>query len=125
MIPLSDDNPTLRIPVVTIALLILIGAVWVFVQSAGFDPEMLAASVCNLGLVAGEITRTATVGAAVPIGEGMTCVVDSDPINYLNQETEHLLQHLVQRRRSSAVRWNLGWCAVKPLTLLWRVVPPS
>ena len=91
MFPLSDDNPTLRIPVVTIALLVLIGAVWIFVQGAGFDPGMLAASVCKLGLIPGEITRTAAVGTTVQIGDGMTCVVDSDPINYLTPLTSMFL----------------------------------
>lgn len=91
MFPLSDDNPTLRIPVVTIALLVLIGAVWIFVQGAGFDPAMLAASVCKLGLIPGEITRTAAVGTTVQIGDAMTCVVDSDPINYLTPLTSMFL----------------------------------
>ena len=58
MIPISDDNPTMRFPLVTIALLVAMGAVWVLVQGAGLSPTLLAASVCNLGLVAGEITCT-------------------------------------------------------------------
>ena len=91
MIPLSDDNPALRIPVVTIALLVAIGAVWIFVQGAGFDDAVLAASVCNLGLVAGEITRFAAIGTAVPIGEGMTCVVDAEPINFVTPITSMFL----------------------------------
>ena len=65
MIPLSDDNPTRRTPLVTILLLGLIAAAWVFAQGAGLDPSGLAASVCNLGLVAGELTALAPVGTAV------------------------------------------------------------
>ena len=91
MIPLSDDNPTLNTPVVTIALLVVIGLVWIFVQGAGLDPAALAASVCNLGLVAGEITRLAAVGTSVPIGDGMACAVDSDPINFLTPLTSMFL----------------------------------
>ena len=45
MIPISDDNPTLRFPVVTVLLLIALGLAWVLVQGAGFDPVRLAATV--------------------------------------------------------------------------------
>ena len=57
--------------------------VWIFVQGAGFDQQALAASVCNLGMVPGEITHLAPLGEAVPLGRGMSCVVDNDPINSL------------------------------------------
>lgn len=91
MFPLSVDNPIRRAPVVTIGLLVLIGAAWVFVQAAGLDQQVLAASVCNLGLVAGEITHRAPVGTAVPIGDGMACVVDAERINYLTPLTSMFL----------------------------------
>jgi membrane associated rhomboid family serine protease len=91
MIPLSDDNPTLRLPIVTIALLAIIGAVWVLLQGADFDPRLLAASVCNFGLVAGEITRLAPVGTSVPLGEGMACIVDADPVNVITPLTSMFL----------------------------------
>ena len=83
MIPISDDNPTLRTPVVTIALLVALGAVWVFAQGAGFDPQVLAASVCNWGMVPGELTGRARIGSGVPLGQGMACLVDADPRNIL------------------------------------------
>src|SRR5204862_7712467 len=54
---------------------------WIFVQGAGFDQQALAASVCNLGMVPGELTHMAPIGEAVPLGRGMSCVVDNDPIN--------------------------------------------
>jgi membrane associated rhomboid family serine protease len=91
LIPLSDDNPTLRRPLVTAALLLLIGATWLLVQGAGFNPQTLAASVCNFGLVAGEITRAAAVGTALPMGEGMVCIVDAEQINYLTPVTSMFL----------------------------------
>src|SRR5438045_2515570 len=56
---------------------------WIFVQGAGFDQQALAASVCNLGMVPGELTHMAPIGRAVPLGRGMSCVVDNDPINIL------------------------------------------
>jgi membrane associated rhomboid family serine protease len=65
--------------------------VWVLFQGAGFDERRLAASVCNLGLVAGELTRQARVGTGVPIGPGLACLVDADPINYLTPLTSMFL----------------------------------
>jgi membrane associated rhomboid family serine protease len=58
-------------------------ASWVWIQSAGFDPIRLATTVCDLGMVPGEITHRAPLGLAVPLGPGMACVVDNNPINYL------------------------------------------
>jgi membrane associated rhomboid family serine protease len=91
MIPLSDDNPTLRTPVVTYLLLGAIGATWVLVQGAGLDPLKLVASVCNLGMVPGELTGLAPVGQAVPLGDGLACVVDRDPINVYTPLTSMFL----------------------------------
>jgi membrane associated rhomboid family serine protease len=91
MIPIGDENPTLRRPVVTYLLLAALLVVWLFVQGAGFDPRALAATVCNLGLVPGEITGAAPVGRAVPIGEGLACVVDREPINLLTPLTSMFL----------------------------------
>jgi membrane associated rhomboid family serine protease len=91
MFPISDDNPTLRFPLVTVAILIALGVVWVVVQGAGFDERVLAASVCNLGLVPGELTHQAPLGSAVNIAEGMLCVVDDEPINTLTPLTSMFL----------------------------------
>jgi membrane associated rhomboid family serine protease len=91
IIPINDENPTLRTPVVTVALLLALGLVWVFVQGAGFDERAIAISVCNLGLVPGEITGRAALGAWVPLGEGMRCVVDAEPINIYTPLTSMFL----------------------------------
>jgi membrane associated rhomboid family serine protease len=91
MIPLSDDNPTLRTPLMTYFLLATIVAVWVVVQGAGLDEMTLAASVCNFGLVPGEITRLAELGSGFPIGPGVACVVDNEPINILTPITSMFL----------------------------------
>jgi membrane associated rhomboid family serine protease len=87
MFPLSDDNPTLRSPVVTYAILGLMAAAWVLVQGAGLAELPLATSVCNLGLVPGELTRLAPVGQAVPLGDGLACVVDREAVNWLTPLT--------------------------------------
>lgn len=83
MIPLSDENPTLRRPVMTWALLGAMFAVWVFVERAGLDPVRLASSICDYGMVPGELTHRAPLGAAVPIGAGLYCAIDNSPINIL------------------------------------------
>jgi membrane associated rhomboid family serine protease len=81
MIPLGDDIRPARTPVMTYLLLAVTWAVWLVVQRAGMDPQALARSVCDWGLVPGEITHRAVIGYAVPIGQGMACVVDNDRIN--------------------------------------------
>jgi membrane associated rhomboid family serine protease len=91
MIPISDDNPTLRTPIITYVLLGLIGAVWLFVQGAGFDTLALAASVCDYGLVPGELTGLAPEGLRLPMGAGVACVVDREPINLLTPVTSMFL----------------------------------
>ena len=91
MIPLADENPTLRTPVMTYVLLALLLATGVFGQGAGFDITRLAASVCDYGLVPGEITKLAALGTAVPIGPNMACVVDDLPINALTPVTSMFL----------------------------------
>jgi len=81
LIPLGDDNPTVRVPVATIFLIVAMFAVWVLVQGAGLDGRLLAASVCNLGMVPGELTRMAPMGSGVPLGQNLECVIDSQRIN--------------------------------------------
>jgi membrane associated rhomboid family serine protease len=81
MIPLSDENPTLHTPVMTWALLGAMFAVWLTAQGAGLNELQLAKSICNYGMVPGELTHRAALGAGVPIARGVSCIVDNDPIN--------------------------------------------
>jgi membrane associated rhomboid family serine protease len=91
VIPIGDENPTLRTPVVTIALLVTLGAVWVLVQGAGFNTLALAASICSWGLVPAEIMGTAPAGAAVSLGEGLICRLDAGPTRLLTPLTSMFL----------------------------------
>lgn len=91
MIPLRDDNPTLRTPVVTYVTAALILASWLFVQGGGFDPLRLVTTVCNLGMVPGEITKLARLGDGVAIARGVACVVDDQRINTLTPITSMFL----------------------------------
>ncbi|MBX3132484.1 MAG: rhomboid family intramembrane serine protease [Gemmatimonadaceae bacterium] len=91
MIPLSDDNPTVRVPVMTILLLTAIGSAWVIIQGAGFRLETLAMSVCNLGMVPAELTGAAPLGTSVPLTRTLLCVVDAEPVNWLSPLTSMFL----------------------------------
>ena len=96
MFPISDDNPTLRTPVVTYALLITLLVVFVFVQGGGGyvgpdGPYRLIQSVCNYGLVPAELLHTKPVGYAVPMAPGVQCLVDNDAINTFTPLTSMFL----------------------------------
>jgi membrane associated rhomboid family serine protease len=80
MIPIRDDNPTLRTPVVTIAIIALNVAAWLLLQGAGTE-EMLAKSVCAFGIIPGELTGLAA-GKTLELGHGLRCVVDEHPAWY-------------------------------------------
>jgi membrane associated rhomboid family serine protease len=91
MIPIGDELPTVRTPVMTYLMLGLIFAAWLFAQGAGGDPVKLATTVCNYGMVPGELTHRAPLGFAVPLGMGMACVVDNLPVNVVTPLTSMFL----------------------------------
>jgi membrane associated rhomboid family serine protease len=74
--PYRDENETVRTPVVTFALIAINVLVWLLVQGAG-SAYPLAASVCNLGLIPGELLQTVPVGASFPLGDGLRCLTDA------------------------------------------------
>lgn len=67
----------------TYAILATLVGTWVFVQGAGFNQQQLAISICNLGMVPGEITHQARLGTGVPLGDGLACVIDDQQVNIL------------------------------------------
>jgi rhomboid family protein len=77
MIPLRDENPTLRLPIVTIGLIAACVLAWLFLQGAGTAPR-LHASVCELGAIAGELTGRAHP-QTIEMGPGIACVVGTGP----------------------------------------------
>lgn len=91
MFPISDDNPTLHTPWMTYVILALIFAAWFLYQGAGLSDRQLAVSVCNLGLVPAELMHTRPVGFPLPMGEGLVCVVDDEPVNWLTPVTSMFL----------------------------------
>lgn len=91
MIPISDENPTLQTPIMTWLILGAMFMVWLVVQGGGMNPEALATSVCNLGMVPGELTRMAPIGEWVPLTSNLACQVDRDPINIITPITSMFL----------------------------------
>jgi len=89
MFPIRDDNPQLLTPYGTYAIIVLNALVWVFVQGLG-DPSTVAASVCTLGLIPGELLQLVSPGTRVAVGPGMACVLGSDP-NWLTPFTSMFL----------------------------------
>jgi len=75
--PYKDENPTELTPVLTLGIIVLNVLAWLFVQGAG-AAEPLARSVCQLGLIPGEVLHTVPPGTAVPLGEGLRCVLTAE-----------------------------------------------
>ena len=78
MFPYKDDNPTELTPIVTVGIIAANVLVWLFLQGMG-SSEALVRSVCDLGLVPGELLRTAKPGSGVELAPGLFCTVDAQP----------------------------------------------
>jgi membrane associated rhomboid family serine protease len=74
MFPYRDDNPTILTPYVTVALIAANIAVWVVFQGMGSDPR-LAQTVCELGLIPGDLMHRLPEGYSFAVGSGATCEV--------------------------------------------------
>jgi len=75
MIPYHDENETQRWAVVTATIIGINVFTWVVIQGAGADFP-LAKSVCELGLIPGELTASLPVGTRFPIGRDIVCLTD-------------------------------------------------
>jgi membrane associated rhomboid family serine protease len=89
MFPYHDENETERTPIITFVLIGLCVLAWVLVQGAGSE-KAVAESVCNYGLIAGELTGGAVPGQSFPMSETTVCVVDQGP-EYLSIFTSMFL----------------------------------
>ncbi len=78
MFPYKDENPTERPAVITVAIILANVLAFILVQGAGAQGP-LARSVCDLGLIPGEILQTAKPGSGVALAPGMICMVDAVP----------------------------------------------
>ena len=77
MIPIRDENPTLRPPIATWVLIGMNVVVWFFVQGFGM-PQPLAESLCLYGLIPGDLLGTAEPGTRFNIGAGLVCQITGD-----------------------------------------------
>ena len=75
MFPYRDENETIRTSYATYVVIALNIGAWLLVQGGG-QHLPLARSVCNLGLIPGELTGSLRPGTAFPMGEGLVCLTD-------------------------------------------------
>jgi membrane associated rhomboid family serine protease len=75
MFPIRDDNPHFLTPYTTYGIIALNVMAWIFLQGLGTEP-MLSASVCQLGLIPGELLHTVPAGTHFQVGPGSVCVLD-------------------------------------------------
>jgi membrane associated rhomboid family serine protease len=84
MFPYRDENETQRTAIVTILIIALNVLAWLGIQGAG-TTYALAKSICELGLIPGELTLSLPVGTKFPMGEGLVCTTDP------GMQAEHLV----------------------------------
>ncbi len=77
MIPIRDENPTLRAPIATYVLIGMNAVVWGVVQGFG-APGPMAESLCLYGLIPGDLLSTAAPGTRFPVGDGLVCQINGD-----------------------------------------------
>ncbi len=75
MFPYRDENETQRAAIVTGTIILLNVAAWIFIQGAG-STLALASSVCDFGLIPGELTLSLPPGTRFPMGENLACATD-------------------------------------------------
>jgi membrane associated rhomboid family serine protease len=75
MFPYHDENETQRTPYWTIAIIALNVLTWIVVQGGGMSVRFYE-SVCNLGLIPGELTERVPPGTRFPMTEDLLCLTD-------------------------------------------------
>jgi membrane associated rhomboid family serine protease len=76
--PVRDDNPHFLTPFVTVGVIVLNGIAWLLLQGLGTEPT-LSKSVCELGLIPGELLQTVPAGTVQPLGPRTTCTLGASP----------------------------------------------
>ncbi|CAL1241676.1 rhomboid family intramembrane serine protease [Candidatus Methylocalor cossyra] len=77
MFPLGDENPTIRTPLAVFFLIGLNVASWALLQGFG-STEPLARSLCELGLIPGDLLHRVPPGTLVPLGNELACRLEGD-----------------------------------------------
>src|SRR5256886_15633790 len=78
MFPYRDENPTEKPAIITVAIIIANALVFILIQGAGAQGP-LARSVCELGLIPGELLHIAKPGSGVELLPGVACLVGVAP----------------------------------------------
>jgi membrane associated rhomboid family serine protease len=76
VIPIRDENPHFLTPYVTIGIIATNVASWVLIQKMGSEAG-LARSLCDLGLIPGQLLGLAKPGTSVPLSAHYRCVIES------------------------------------------------
>ncbi|MEJ2515806.1 MAG: rhomboid family intramembrane serine protease [Gammaproteobacteria bacterium] len=74
MFPIRDDNPHFLTPYITYAIIGLNVLAWVLLQGMGSEPA-LSRSICNLGLIPGEVLQTVPAGTRIQVSPESICVI--------------------------------------------------
>jgi membrane associated rhomboid family serine protease len=78
MFPYRDENETQRLAIVTGVMIALNILAWIAVQGAGAALPLVK-SICELGLIPGELTLSLPAGTRFPMGDGLVCITDPGP----------------------------------------------
>jgi membrane associated rhomboid family serine protease len=78
MFPIRDDNPHFLPPLVTVGLIVANVASWVLIQGLGAQGPLVR-SVCELGLIPGELLGRLPPGTSFPLTPETSCVVGAAP----------------------------------------------
>jgi len=73
LFPLRDDNPTLLTPYVTVAIIAINVLVWIYVEGAGFSPDLLNQTICHYGMIPAVVTHETGGHIGVLLGPGYGC----------------------------------------------------
>ena len=74
MFPIRDDNPHFLTPVVTCGIIAANAAAWILLQGLGSEPALVR-SVCELGLIPGELLGRVAPGTRVEMGPNAYCTI--------------------------------------------------
>ncbi len=81
MFPIRDENPTVRPAIATMSLIAINVIIWIFIQGLGSEFP-LAKSICNFGLIPGDLLGTAIPGTTTPVSQQLACIIDGSPAFY-------------------------------------------
>jgi membrane associated rhomboid family serine protease len=76
MFPYRDENRTQRTPYITFLIIAANLLLWLTLQGAGSTLKLVA-SICNYGLVPGELTLLLPPGTSTEMGHDLVCLTES------------------------------------------------